>query len=510
MAYAKLAAEAARRWPDAVAVRSSRGQLSWSELVVESSRAAAGLRAAGLQRGDRIAILAEASERQAVFTIAASWAGLVVAPLNTRLSTAELTEIAGDADIAALAHDDQHAAAGASVAAALGGRLRFALGSSEAGAVGWDELRAHLPLEAAPYDPEALAALIYTGGSTGRPKGVMQPGKSLEVEARVMADGMEYGPDTVYLHTMPVFHVAGLAQFLGLVLAGGVSVFDPRRGVPTTFAAIRDYGVNMLCGAPTSIAMMLQAAPADRALLRGVRAFGYGAAPISEALLREAIEAMPNTRFVQFFGQTETCGSVSALLPDRHVVQGPLAGRLASVGRPHAHYTVVVADDDGAPVAQGEAGEILVRGEAVSLGYWRQPELTAGLFRDGWIRTGDVGRFDDEGFLYVVDRLKDMIVSGGENVFSSEVENVIGDHPDVSACAVIGLPHPLWGEAVHAVVRLRPDAVVAEADLIAWCRTRLGGYKCPKSVSFRAEAFPLSGVGKVMKGELRKLYAEAS
>jgi long-chain acyl-CoA synthetase len=141
------------------------------------------------------------------------------------------------------------------------------------------------------------------------------------------------------------------------------------------------------------------------------------------------------------------------------------------------------------------------------MGYWRQPDLTAALFRDGWVRTGDVGRFDEEGFLYVVDRLKDMIVSGGENVFSSEVENVIGDHQEVEGCAVIGVPHPLWGEAVHAVVRLRPGAVVEESDLIDWCRARLGGYKCPKSVSFRSTPFPLSGVGKVMKTELRKDYA---
>ncbi|OHC94282.1 MAG: hypothetical protein A2792_13535 [Sphingomonadales bacterium RIFCSPHIGHO2_01_FULL_65_20] len=508
MAYAKLAIEAAGRWPNATAVKTRLGEITWTELTTQAARIAAGLRASGLKPGDRVAILADASARQAIFTIAASWAGLVVAPLNTRLSPAELVEIVEDAAVGAIASDDAHSAVGRTAAASFANCVRIEIGDRvDPDSLGWASMEAHAPIEAAPYDPEALAALIYTGGTTGRPKGVMQSGRSLEIEARVMADGLGYGPDAVYLHAMPVFHVAGLAQFLGMILAGGVSVFEPTSGVGPTFGAIRDLGVNTLCGAPTSIAMMLEASTEARRLLRGVRAFGYGAAPISEALLRTAIEAMPETRFIQFFGQTETCGSVSALLPDRHVVDGPLAGRLASVGRPHSHYDIVVADEEGRPLPVGDAGEILVRGQAVSMGYWRQPDLTAALFRDGWVRTGDVGRFDEEGFLYVVDRLKDMIVSGGENVFSSEVENVIGDHQEVEGCAVIGVPHPLWGEAVHAVVRLRPGAVVEESDLIDWCRARLGGYKCPKSVSFRSTPFPLSGVGKVMKTELRKDYA---
>ncbi|MGE0596158.1 MAG: class I adenylate-forming enzyme family protein [Hyphomonadaceae bacterium] len=506
MAYAKALASAASRNPAAKALVSAGRALTWGEVAERASRAAAGLGSLGLRPGDRVAILAALTEEQAILQCAASWAGLVVAPMNTRLSPDEQREICKDADVAAIAFDSAFEGRAQAIAQALGVRHRIYLGGGGAGTV--SSLALLQPEPAAPVEwPDlALAALIYTGGSTGRPKGVMLPHKAMAVEGQAMADSLGYDDATVYLHGLTMFHVAGMAQFLGVTQSGGAHVFPTAAGPAATFEAIRHLGVNHLCGAPTSMALLLDAPSDDLTLLRKIRAFGYGAASISEALLRRALSAMPNTRFVQFFGQTETCGSVSVLPADRHVLDGPKSGRLGTVGRAHSHYEIRIADAEGNLLRDGETGEIVVRGEAVSLGYWRQGELTAQLFRDGWVHTGDVGRLDEDGFLTVVDRLKDMIVSGGENVYTSEVENVLCAHPAVDSCAVIGVPHPLWGEAVHAIVRLKKDQIASQEDLLDHCRRYIGGYKCPKSISFRTAPLPLSGIGKVMKHELRKEY----
>lgn len=503
MAYATALSRTASRTPDARAVISPERELTWAQLGDQVARTAAGLLSQGLGPGERVGILSELSEAQAIFQCAASWAGLVVAPLNTRLSPNEQKEICRDADVSAFAFDGPFEGRGQAIARDLGIERRFRLGGEGDGAVSSAVLLQSDPVPSVEWTDPALAALIYTGGSTGRPKGVMLPHKSMLVEGRAMQDCLHYDDTSVYLHGLTMFHVAGMAQFLGVTLAGGAHVFPAGPGPDATFDAVRNLGVNQMCGAPTSIAMLLDAPPADVALLRRIRTFGYGAASISEALLRRALNTMPETCFVQFFGQTETCGSVSVLPADWHVLDGPKSGRLGTVGRAHPHYEIAIADAEGQLVPVGETGEVVVRGEAVSLGYWRQPELTAQLFRDGGVRTGDVGRLDSDGFLTIVDRLKDMIVSGGENVFTSEVENALCEHPAVDSCAVIGVPHPLWGEAVHAVVVLRHGHAASETDLIAHCRRLIGGYKCPKSITFRDKPLPLSGVGKVMKHQLR-------
>jgi acyl-CoA synthetase (AMP-forming)/AMP-acid ligase II len=249
----------------------------------------------------------------------------------------------------------------------------------------------------------------------------------------------------------------------------------------------------------------LQANPSDVSSLRKII---YGASPISEALLRRVMTSLPHVSFYQAYGQTETAGAVAALSAEFHAVEGPHARLLRAAGRPTPGTDVRIVDDRMHELPRGQVGEIAAHGPTVMLGYWRKPEQTAAAIVDGWLRTGDAGYMDDEGFIFLVDRLKDMIVSGGENVYSAEVENALAKHPAVQECAVIGVPHEKWGEAVHAVVRLRDGHSADEEELNRHCGELIATYKRPRSYTFRSEPLPLSAAGKILKSELRKPFWE--
>jgi long-chain acyl-CoA synthetase len=232
----------------------------------------------------------------------------------------------------------------------------------------------------------------------------------------------------------------------------------------------------------------------------------YGASPMPEAVLRRAFEVLPATRFVQAYGQSEASPVVTVLDHRYHSFEGPYAGKLRSAGRGVLGCEVRILDENDVEVPRGTVGEICCRGDIVMLGYWKQPELTAKTLRNGWLHTSDGGTMDEDGFVYVVDRMKDMIVSGGENVYSAETEEALYSHPAVAECAVIGVPDDRWGERVHAIVRLKPGASVTVEDIIAHAQTRIAGYKCPRTIELRSEPLPLSGAGKILKTELRKPY----
>jgi long-chain acyl-CoA synthetase len=217
---------------------------------------------------------------------------------------------------------------------------------------------------------------------------------------------------------------------------------------------------------------------------------------------------MPQVRFTQAYGQTEASPVMTLMPPEYHCFEGPLAGRMKSAGRAVSGCEIKIMDENDNEVPRGTVGEVCGRGELVTVGYWKQPELTAHTMRNGWLHTGDGGIMDDEGFVYIVDRVKDMIVSGGENVYSAEVEAALYNHPAVAECAVIGVPDDKWGERVHAVVRLKPGMAATEEDLMTACHAQIAGYKCPRSVTIREEPLPLSGAGKILKTELRKPYWE--
>ena len=349
--------------------------------------------------------------------------------------------------------------------------------------------------------------MLFTGGTTGLPKGVRIQVKGLMTHGRSVAACLSYNKDSVVLHAQPIFHIAGCNQLYGIALAAGTLVFRADIGPKATYEEIALRGVNSIGVVPTTLAMLLGAPERDDALLEQIRSVVYGSAAITPTLLAQALAAMPNAGFCQFYGQTEA-GPVTALLPEDHVLDGPRAGKLGTAGKPRPHIRLRIADAEGNAAPGGEAGEVMLAGEGLCDGYWRAPEKTAELFRDGWLRTGDVGILDTDGYLKIVDRYKDMIITGGENVFSAEVENVLASHRAVETCAILGIPDPFWGEAVHGVVILRKGELVSDAELINYCRDRIAHYKCPKTIEIRQDPLPLSGVGKVLKHILRGQFIE--
>jgi len=498
MSLAQLLGVTTARDPGGIAFVSGDRTLTWREVSERVARIAGGLRALGLEAGDRVAVLAALSQAQVEFTCALSWAGLTVVPLNSRLAHEELVAIVRDADVRAFASDAGSANRVMAIAAETpAGRL---IDLDEADL---DALNSAEPLTPQAPTADSIAALLYTGGTTGAPKGVVIPARALTKQGDAMREALGLGRGTVFLHAMPIFHVAGCDQLYAAIGGGAVNVFRPNLDPAGIYEEIRLRGVTAFCGAPTLLAMVLASSAREDALLAKVETFGYGAAPISETLLVQALSAMPNAKFRQYYGLTETTGPVLSVPPAYHVTGGSNAGKLHTAGLPLADVSVRIVDEDENDLPVGTPGELLVRSDTLAAGYWRDPEKTARLFSGPWLRTGDVAVMDDDGFIAIVDRSKDIIVSGGENVYCIEVENALAAHPDVESCAVIGVPNPLWGEAVHAVVVTRPGRDLSAGDVVAHCRNRIAGFKCPKTVSFRSTPLPLSGVGKVLKHVLR-------
>ena len=310
--------------------------------------------------------------------------------------------------------------------------------------------------------------------------------------------------DAVFLHSPPMFHLADVAMVIGITIIGGTHVVVPFFSPENVVNAVAAERVTDAVLVPTMFGMLAEYMRSHDADLSSVRQIAYGASPISETLLQQAMAMFPNAHFRQAYGQTELSPVATFLLPQFHK---PAPGRkpnLRSAGCAIVGVDIKIAGESLNEVPRGDVGEILVRSPGAMLGYWNQPELTRQTIVDGWLRTGDAGYMDAEGFVYLVDRVKDMIVSGGENVYSAEVENALAAHGQVVECAVIGVPDDKWGERVHAIVRLRGEA--SAEDLIAHCRGLIATYKCPRSVEIRSEALPLSGAGKILKTELRKPY----
>jgi long-chain acyl-CoA synthetase len=490
--------DAARANPRGIATVFGDERLTWAAFADRVARVAGALRALGVKSGDRVAVLAANIPQNLEFVCAAAWAGAIVVPLNTRLAVPELVWIYNNSEASLLAHDRRLRPQAARVIAEAGIAQTIELEGEGAGSLA--ALRRHDPVAPAPHE---LASITYTGGTTGLPKGVMIATAAYAIQAEMLVETLGYNADSVYLHAMPLFHVAGAGHMYGVTRAAATHVFLPEFDPASLLAKVRDEGITELGLVPTGFAAMLDAPSLGDAPLSKIRNAIYGAAPITQTLLRRLMAALPTARFQQFYGQTETSGPCLGLTHEWHALAGEKASKLASAGRACSGFEIGIVSSDGKECARGEAGEIVARGPALMRGYWRNPELTSETIRDGWLHTGDVGVMDADGFVTVVDRLKDMIVTGGENVYSSEVESAIASHPAVAACAVIGVPDERWGEAVVAFVVPRPGIAVSGEAVIDHCRGKIAGYKIPKSVIVRERPLPLSGVGKVQKNVLR-------
>jgi long-chain acyl-CoA synthetase len=347
-----------------------------------------------------------------------------------------------------------------------------------------------------------LLAIFYTGGTTGRSKGVMlSHGNAAYVALASMAEGA-YGTDEIYLHTSPSFHIAGAMNVFQAFICASRNVVLPRFEAGAALATISAQGVTQSLLVPTMIGMILDHPNFTDTDTSSIRRILYGAAPMTDALLDRAMAAFPRAEFMQLYGMTETTSNACIL--HSRVFTAPDGKRLLSrsVGRAMIGSEVGIFGQAEVPLPPGEVGEIAIRGPGVMLGYWNRPDATAAAIRGGWMHTGDGGSMDAEGYVYLADRIKDMIISGGENIYSLEVEAILVEHPSVRQCAVIGIPHPVWGEAVHAIVTLNDGESFDERALIDFCRGKLSGYKLPRSVEHRDE-LPLTAAGKVVKRDLR-------
>jgi acyl-CoA synthetase (AMP-forming)/AMP-acid ligase II len=365
-------------------------------------------------------------------------------------------------------------------------------------------------IEAGPAVPDArrqgndLAGIFYTGGTTGVAKGVMLSHQSLWSSSISIGAALRLSSETRYLHAAPMFHLADGGMTYAVSLFGGSHVVLPAFDAAAFLEIMEREQITHALLVPTMIRLMLDCPDLERRDLTSWTHLFYGASPMTESVLHELMARLPHVRLAQAYGQTELSPLCSVLEPEWHVLEGPKSGKLRSAGRPGLCVEVKIANDDGAEQPRGIVGEVWVRGPNTMLGYWNKPEQTAATLVDGWVRTGDGAYMDEDGFIFIVDRIKDMIVSGGENVYSAEVENALMQHPIMAECAVIGVPDETWGERVHAIIVAR--APITEEAVIAHCKTLIANYKCPRSVEFRSEPLPKSGAGKILKTELRRPY----
>nr|WP_204263572.1 long-chain fatty acid--CoA ligase [Geodermatophilus normandii] len=476
-----------------------------AESVDRIARLAAALRQLGITDGERAAILSLNSDRYHEFLGATLWAGGVLVPVNIRWSVPEIADSLAEVDARVLVVDDVFAACVDGIRAAHSG-LRHVVhagdGPTPDGMLAFEELVAtHGPVEDARRGGADLAGVFYTGGTTGRSKGVMLSHGNLLTSSMGGLASVHFPPGLVGLHSAPMFHLAAFSNWVGATVVGGTQVMIPVFDPVAVLTAVQEHGVTDVLLVPTMIQLVVDHPRVDEFDLTSVRLVLYGASPVSDALLGRAMKALPNARFVQAYGMTELAPAATVLTPEDH--EDPRHRRSVGRAAPHAEVRVVGPDDVELP--RREVGEIVVRGGNVMLGYWDRPEETAEALRGGWMHTGDAGWMDDDGYLHLTDRLKDMIISGGENVYSVEVENVLAQHPAVATCAVIGVPDETWGERVHAVVVPAAGATVTLEQLHDFCADRLAGYKVPRSME-TVDALPLSAAGKVLKRELREPY----
>ncbi|MFG6448856.1 class I adenylate-forming enzyme family protein [Roseateles sp. BYS180W] len=457
----------------------------------------------GVQPAQRVALLGLNSITYMELFMAVPWMGAVLVPLNIRWSLKELQYAVEDAEITVLLVDDAFAKLAVQLrekCPRLSHLIYVGNGPCPEGMVHW---AAHAsttsPLTTpAAVRPDTLAAIVYTGGTTGDPKGVMHTQASLMAAGVNLACLQAPAGEQVYLAAVPLFHTAGFGMAMGHLVQRGTLAIVPMFRPDLVQRAVRELGVTGIGLVPSMLGMVLDAPGFKAEDYRDLRGIYYGASPMPAGLLRRVMEAFPQARFTQVYGMTES--GIAASLDDRFH-RGPNAQTQAA-GQVGPLYRMCIEDEQGNPQPPGVQGEVVIYGAGVMAGYLNKPEATRAAIGGGGMRTGDAGMMDANGVLTLMDRIKDMIITGGENVYSVEVESVISRHPAVSACAIIGVPDELYGERVHAVVVVREQHVLTLEALRSYCAEYISNYKCPRSLELR-EALPLSPMGKVQKNELR-------
>jgi long-chain acyl-CoA synthetase len=494
--------------PDATMIRFGDRRISWAEMDARSNGVAAALADEGVEHDSRVAVIDKNGVEWWELLFGAAKLGAVLVSVNWRLSPTEMAGICADADAKVVVVGPDFVAGVEKEEGAFPGRL-LAIGEHAR----WEDYASWSSRPGA-EDPRVetayqdVAIQLYTSGTTGLPKGVMLTHENFgallpedEADAK-----WELGPESVVLAVMPLFHIAGCGWALAGMSLGAETVlereFDPMR----TLDLLAD-DVTHAFFVPVILQVLTSIPGAKERDFSGVRYIVYGASPITEAVLLRSLETFPQTNFVQVYGLTETTGAITQLDHADHDPGGPRAHLLRSAGKPWDYVEIRIVDPaTGETLPPKQVGEVWTRSQQNAAGYWRKPDETANSFtEEGWFHSGDAGYVDEEGFLFLTDRIKDMIVSGGENIYPIEVENVLGAHPEVVESAVIGVPSERWGETVKAVVVRTEGGTVSEDELIAYCRDRIAHFKCPTSIDF-VDTLPRNPSGKLLKRELREPY----
>jgi long-chain acyl-CoA synthetase len=478
--------------PERVAVRCAQLELTYGQVWDRARRLVGALHGLGVRAGDRVAVVSRNCHRYLELYQAVPGAGMLLVPLNQRHTAAELGYALEDSGARVLFAGSGVDCPRGVVETVIDLDAEYEALLAGARPAGFaDEL-----------PPDTIAGLFYTGGTTGAAKGVMLTHRNLIANALHFQASVPFRPETRWLVAAPLFHAAGSVAVLATVWHAGCHVVLPVFDPGAALDLVEAEGVTATLVVPTMLAALSDeqlARPRDVSTLRLI---SHGGAPVATETLRRAHRAFPDAELLHLYGTTETAPIATVLPHEERVLDEPHA---RSCGQPAVGVEVAVMDPlSGERVAPGAVGEVAIRGDNVMAGYWRKPDATATALIDGWYRTGDLGYMDDRGFLYLVDRAKDMIVTGGENVYSFEVEEALYRHEGVLEAAVFGIPDERWGEAVHAVVVPRGD--VDEEELSRHCRALIAAYKVPKRIELRSEPLPKSAAGKVLKRELRAPY----
>ena len=491
--------------PDAIALTFGDSHRTWAELAQRVRRAAAALRAAGLAPGDRIAVLDLNHPSCLELTLACAQIGTANAVVNFRLAAPEIAYVINDAKARLLFVGPEFAGAAEKLRDHLPAIERvIRVGGADDEYEAW--LAAHEPdRRVHPAAPGDCFVQLYTSGTTGFPKGAMLTHRGMLAHSRNVAAKQDFGPDSRVQVAMPLFHVGGTSYSL-MAISLGAPIFIMRMPDPAAaLAMLENDRITHTFLVPALLAVINQVPGAADRDYSALKALSYGASPMPLPVMRASLKLFPGV-LQQIYGMTEQSGAVSVLGPEDHA-DPAVTHRLVSAGKAISGVEIEIRDAaNGKPVATGERGEVWVRSEQVMGGYWGKPDATAAtITEDGWLRSGDGGYLDADGYLYITDRIKDMIISGGENIYPAEIERVLAEHPQIQDVAVIGVPDERWGEVPKAVVVAAPGATIDTEQLLAWCRERLASFKCPKTVDVVAE-LPRNPTGKILKKELRKPY----
>lgn len=502
---------ASLRTPNAPALVFDNESFTYAELSGRANRLSNALLEMA-HPGDRVAILAENCVEYVEAYYGVTQAGMILTLLNYRLTGQEIAAILEDCGPRILITEPKYLQLlyRSGLASLVGHILLIGSDSSRPGIIGYQELTDHAsptPPNIVTPDDNQAAWLIYTSGTTGNPKGVKITNRNLIASACNSVMTWERSESSRTLMPWPLCHMAGYSVFVAHMT--GRPVVLMRRYDPKTFLElIQIHRITDASGAPTMLKLLLECSDFHEFDVASIERLSYGSAPISQKLLREVVSAFPNARFMTGFGMTETSGNALHQPPSAHLkAMSDAPQLLGSVGRPMPLIAARIVNDRFADVRLGEVGELVLQGPQVTEGYWNDAKATAELFTEGWLHTGDLARQDHDGNYYIVDRMKDMVVTGGENVFTREVEDVIQRHPCVSEVAVLGVSDETWGEAVVAVVQVRGGMTPDGAGILALCNEHLAGYKTPKRVVF-VDHLPKNAVGKVLKRELRRTLSE--